>query len=115
MKIKFGDVVKDEITGFVGTVIAKTEWMHTTYPKFGVQSKQPNSISPIFFEWFDEPRLEKISKIKKSLDTEEELAPKKRGRKPKIEMSEVDEDRPKKKGRKIKRKRIEKELDDGQI
>ena len=116
MKIKFGDRVKDEITGFCGVVVGKVEWAYETYPKFGVSSEVVNN-TPLPVQWFEEPRLNKLPKKKVSRDVEE-VTSKKRGRKSKKEVSEVvlrpDEDKPKKRGRKA-RKRIERELDNGQI
>ncbi len=67
-KIKFGDKVRDKVSGFVGIVVAKTEFINgciqwNVMPKAGKDGKMPEEIG------IDEGSLEviitKIKKIKK--------------------------------------------------
>jgi hypothetical protein len=52
-KIKLGDRVKDNITGFQGIVTAKTDWKNGC-TRFGIQSEKLHDGKPIEVEWFDE-------------------------------------------------------------
>ena len=60
MSIKLGDTVADNITGFSGIAIARTDWL-TGCVRFGLQSKELKDGKPIEVEWFDESRLSKIA------------------------------------------------------
>lgn len=56
-KVDFGDQVTDKITGFKGTVIAITEWLHGCR-RVMVQPKGLNKDGEIYAsEQFDEPGL----------------------------------------------------------
>ncbi len=62
-KIELGDEVKDTITGFKGTAVARTEWITgcnriNVQPKIDKDGKLPDTCS------FDEPMLV-ITKAKK--------------------------------------------------
>jgi hypothetical protein len=59
MAIQLGDKARDTITGFTGTVVAMTKWIHnceraTLQPPVGADGKLPDTGS------FDVPSLEVI-------------------------------------------------------
>lgn len=59
-EIKLGDKVKDKISGFIGIVVACTDWMHGC-TRIGVQpTKLKDDGTLIDAQWFDLPQLEKI-------------------------------------------------------
>jgi hypothetical protein len=60
-KIKLGDRVRDEITGFTGIAIGITEFQHGC-TRVGVKSQELHEGKPINAEWFDEPQLKVIKK-----------------------------------------------------
>jgi hypothetical protein len=62
-KIKLGYKVKDTITGFEGITISKTEYLHGC-TQWGVKSKGLHEGKPIPMQWFDDPRLEVVKKLK---------------------------------------------------
>lgn len=53
--IKMGDKCKDKITGYVGTVTAKAEYLHST-TRYQLERDGDGEIL-----WFDEPRIEVIT------------------------------------------------------
>lgn len=57
--MKVGDVVRDTITGFEGTAIARTEWLNGCV-RFIVQSPTLHEGKPIEAQHFDEEQLELV-------------------------------------------------------
>jgi len=69
MAVYLGDEVRDEVTGFHGVAIARTEWLHgcvriTVQPKV---DKNGKFIEPVTF---DEPQLIVLKKVKAGESTE---------------------------------------------
>lgn len=67
-KIKLGDEVKDEVTGFQGIAVARTNWMHgcdriVIQPPVKEDGKHPDHCS------FDEPSVVCVKKEKVKPDT----------------------------------------------
>ena len=67
MKIKLGEQVKDKLTGFKGTTVARAEYLYgcvwvCVVPKDLVEGK------PLEDTWFDEQRLKVIIAKKVKLD-----------------------------------------------
>jgi len=60
--IKMGARVRDNITGFEGIVIGRSEWMHGC-ARCAVQSNTLKDGVPIDAEWFDDQRLEVIEEL----------------------------------------------------
>ena len=62
---KLGDLAKDTITGFEGTVIAITEWLHAC-KRVTLQPRELNSKTgqPIESNTFDMPQLQVLIPIK---------------------------------------------------
>ena len=58
-KIKLGQYVKDEITGFEGVAVSITEWMNGCR-RIGIQSKEMHEGKPIEIEWVDEKQVAKV-------------------------------------------------------
>lgn len=59
MAVKLGDKVKDVITGFEGTMVSETKFLHGC-KRFGIQpviDKDGKLPEP---QWFDEPRVELV-------------------------------------------------------
>ena len=63
MSIKLGQRVTERISGYTGTVIAKTEWVYGC-KRFGVQADGLHEGKPIEAQWFDEGELTKESTSK---------------------------------------------------
>jgi len=59
--IELGDVCKEEITGYVGTVVAKCEYLWECI-QFGLQRKVGKDGKVDDFVWFDQSRLKVIKK-----------------------------------------------------
>ena len=57
--IKLGDKVKDTITDFEGTVIARTLYLNGCV-RYGVQAKELKDGIPVDCVWLDEEQLEKV-------------------------------------------------------
>lgn len=60
MKISLGSVVQDTITGFMGTITARTEYLHSN-TRVCVESKELHEGKPIEGQWFDESRLQQLA------------------------------------------------------
>ena len=61
-KIKIGDIAIDRITGFQGTVTAKTEWLNGCV-RFCIQPKKlKENGSPVEAEWVDAEQVERVEK-----------------------------------------------------
>jgi len=54
--IELGEVVKDPITGFKGTVVARTEYLWGCI-SLGILSDVLKDGKPMEWQWFDENRL----------------------------------------------------------
>lgn len=54
--IKLGSKVKDPVTGFTGTAVARTEYAWGCV-SVGVCSNELHEGKPIDWQWFDEKRL----------------------------------------------------------
>ncbi len=54
--IQLGDVVKDDISGYEGVTISRSEWLHNC-PRFLVQSQEVKDGKPVDAISFDEPSL----------------------------------------------------------
>jgi hypothetical protein len=63
--IKLGDTVRDKITGFEGTVVAKTEWVYgcVRYGVQGTKLKEDGTIPDA--QWLDQGQIEGIKKTRK--------------------------------------------------
>jgi hypothetical protein len=61
--IKLGQKVRDKVTGFEGTAVARTEWLYGCV-RFGVQSDKLKEGAPIELQTFDEGGLEVIKEEK---------------------------------------------------
>lgn len=66
MKFKFelGEVLKDNVTGFKGVALARTEYF-TDCNHYGLCSQTLKDGKPIEWEWLDETRLIKVKGSKK--------------------------------------------------
>lgn len=60
-KFQLGAKVRDKVTGFEGTVIGRAEHL-SGCNTYGVQPGSKNADDYKAQQWFDEPRLEQISK-----------------------------------------------------
>lgn len=58
--VSLGDKVRDPITGYEGTVIARTEWVWGCV-RLGVQSAFMHEGKPVEAQWFDEAAIEVTS------------------------------------------------------
>lgn len=56
-KLKFGDIVRDRITGYQGVVVARTRWLNNC-DRLSVQPREVKDGKPIEARSFDEPNLE---------------------------------------------------------
>lgn len=64
MAIELGGKVKDPITGFIGTVTGKTEWLYGC-TRIAVQAPMDKDGKVPPLEWFDELQLENAKPDKK--------------------------------------------------
>ena len=64
MRIKLGEKVKDTLTEFEGTVIARTEYLFSV-SRLGVQGEILKEGRPDEPQWFDESRMKVIVKLQK--------------------------------------------------
>lgn len=55
-KFKVGDEVVDEITGFGGVVVCRTQWLNNCNT-YGVQPRKLKDGEPLKRQHFDEPQL----------------------------------------------------------
>jgi hypothetical protein len=62
MRIKFGSIVKDPITGFQGIAVSRHEYL-TGCTRIGVQSQKLHDGKPINPETFDEPQLQVLGEL----------------------------------------------------
>ncbi len=58
--IEFGTKVRDKITGFEGTVVARDQWQHSG-SRVGVQSEGLHDGKPIPIQWIDVERVEVVA------------------------------------------------------
>ncbi len=58
-KIKLGDVARDTITGFEGTVVARTDWLNGC-SRFSLQPKGLHDGKIIEADWFDDMQIEVV-------------------------------------------------------
>ena len=68
--IKLGDKVKDMITDFEGTVIARTVYLNGCV-RYGVQAKKLKDGVPVDCIWLDEEQLIKKTEKKVRIQKEE--------------------------------------------
>ena len=68
--INLGDIVKDTITDFQGTVVGITEWLNGCR-RIGIQSPKLKDGIPVDPQWIDESQLILISKRKKQESKQE--------------------------------------------
>ena len=61
MAIRLGDVAKDSISGFTGTVIAETNWLYGC-KRMTLQPDKLHDGKPIESHTFDEPQLVLVSR-----------------------------------------------------
>jgi hypothetical protein len=66
---KLGDDVRDTITGYVGCVVSKTEWLNGCW-RIGVQSRELKDGKPIDNCVFDVEQLEVVKAAKKEMPVE---------------------------------------------
>lgn len=59
MRIKLGDKARDTITGFEGTVVALTDWLHGCR-RVSIQPSTLHDGKPVEIVSFDEPQVELI-------------------------------------------------------
>lgn len=73
-KVSLGDKVRDEVTGFEGIVLGKSEFLYGC-TRVGVQPKLGSDGKIIEASWFDEPQLKVIKKavIKKQTKEQSEI------------------------------------------
>lgn len=57
--IRLGDKVRDSLTGYTGTVIARTEWLHGCV-RLTVQANELKDGKPVASHTFDEPQAELV-------------------------------------------------------
>ena len=62
-KFELGDILQDNVTGFKGACLARTEYF-TECTHYGLQSQELKDGKPIEWEWFDETRLIKVEGAK---------------------------------------------------
>lgn len=69
-KYALGDEVKDQITGFSGILVCRTQWIHNCNT-YGVKPPELKDGVPQEVQYFDEPQLEVVVKevIKPKRDT----------------------------------------------
>ena len=61
-QIELGDRVKDQISGFEGVVVARTDWLYQCR-RFAVASEKPDKDGkPLEGQWFDGPQLSVLKK-----------------------------------------------------
>ncbi len=65
-KIILGSKVKDNISGFTGMAVARTEWLFGC-ARIGVQPQNLYEGNPIDPQWFDELQLEILELLAKPL------------------------------------------------
>lgn len=58
-KFDVGDKAKDTITGFVGIIVSRTQWLHNCNV-YGLQPQELKDGKPIDRQHFDEPAIELI-------------------------------------------------------
>ncbi len=61
--IKLGDMVKDTVTGYKGTVVATSDYIHGCR-RLCIQAKAKKDGTFVDGIWFDEPRLVYTGKLK---------------------------------------------------
>lgn len=61
MEIKLGDLVEDRISGFVGVVIARAEWLYGCV-RYAVAPRVLHNGDVITERWFDEPQIDVIER-----------------------------------------------------
>lgn len=65
-KYELGDEVRDTITGFIGVIMARTEWFNRCI-RYQVQSTKLNKDGqPLASEPFDEPQLVLVKAARKA-------------------------------------------------
>ena len=74
-KIKLGDLVIDKVTGFVGTVVAKAEYLNGCI-QYGVKPKVDKDGKMVDVEYIDVDQLESLSVAdKKGYDRFPQVSP----------------------------------------
>ncbi len=63
-KAKLGMTVKDQLTGFQGTVVARSEWLWGCV-SIAVLSGEHKDGKPVEEQWFDEARIFEVKGSKK--------------------------------------------------
>jgi len=58
-KFDLGDKTKDKITGFVGLVVCRTQWLNQCNT-YGIRSQTLKDGAPIEPQYFDEPQMELV-------------------------------------------------------
>ena len=66
MRFELGEVVKDNVTGFEGVVLARTEYF-TGCNHYGLSSQTLKDGKPLEWEWLDETRLVKVEGVERVL------------------------------------------------
>lgn len=66
--VKLGNKVKDNITGFFGIAVARSEWLHGCN-RIAIEPQELKDGMPIEAQWFDEQRVEIL------VDKEPEVSP----------------------------------------
>ena len=60
--IKLGNKVRDNITGFTGIAVGRTEWLFGC-SRIGIQATELKDGKPVETEWIDEQRVEVIEDL----------------------------------------------------
>jgi len=59
-----GDIVKDQITGFQGAIISRSDWYNGCV-RYLVQPQELKDQRPVEPDWIDEPQLELLESTNK--------------------------------------------------
>ena len=57
--VNLGDRARDKITGFVGIVVGRTEWLYGCQ-RLALKSEELKDGKTLDAEWFDEPQVELV-------------------------------------------------------
>jgi len=68
MKFELGKKVKDEITGFTGTITGYVQYL-TGCDQYLIAPKVDKEGKPIEGRWYDENRIKEVKAVKVMIDT----------------------------------------------
>lgn len=64
-RLKLGDSARDRITGYVGIIIARTEWLNGCL-RVTIQAEEMKDGKPVESQTFDAEQVELVVKVKPS-------------------------------------------------